>query len=131
MGEGSNFKYGEKSVAQQGTNMNSRSQHITTSSNDTQPSSFSFGFVGNSSNLTPILVAGYSEDIESINNKGEEPCKGQLQNQQQSSQQVKQASIEMQNWKNGQHNIKGDKQAIEQVQGGEGRQKEKRKNNYI
>ena len=37
----------------------------------------------------------------------------------------------MQNGKNGQHNVKAVKKATEQVQGGEGRQKEQRKNNYI
>lgn len=79
MGEGSNFKYGEKSVAQQGTNMNSRSQHITTSSNDTQPSSFSFGIAGSSSHLTPNLIAGNSNAISShkLEQSGMEVQKGE------------------------------------------------------
>ena len=52
-------------------------------------------------------------------------------NPKQSSQQIEQSGIEMQNGNNGKHNVKGDKQDIEHVQGGERRQTEQPMNNYI
>lgn len=53
---------GENSTAKQDTNMNIRKLHTKASSNDTQPSSFSFGIAGSTSQLTPYFVRGNLKD---------------------------------------------------------------------
>ena len=63
-----------------------------------------------------------------MNNNVKEPDNGHLQHQQQPSHKFEQVGIEMQNGKNGQHNVKWDKQATKQIEGGEGMQNEKIKN---
>ena len=66
-----------------------------------------------------------------MNNNVKEPDNRHLQHQQQPSQKFEQVGIEMQNGKNGQHNVKGYNRDTEQVRGGEGRQKQHPKNNYF
>lgn len=79
MGEGSKFLTWEKSTAQQDFYMNTRKIHTKASSNDTQPSSFSFGIAGSSSHLTPNLIAGNSNAISShkLEQSGMEVQKGE------------------------------------------------------
>ncbi|TMX05445.1 hypothetical protein EJD97_020731 [Solanum chilense] len=109
MGEGSKFQVGEKSTAQQDSNMNTRRIHTKDSSNDTLPSSFSFCIAG-SSHLTPNLISCNSHDS--------------------SSQKLEKSSIEVQKKDNVQNKVEEAKQATQQVQGREERKKEQSKENY-